>query len=239
MLCLRIDWSTKEHWAEELFLVLGCATTLVSLARRLPVQNVLAAAGVITSVAGIIEIVGASTGIPFGPRIYTDKLGERLFNELPWPVLLLWVVVIINSRGVARLILRPWRKTTFYGFWVIGLTCVLAVIFDLDLEPFATQVRRYWLWHAPKTVWNWHSAPWVNFLGWFVTALAALGFTTPWLLYKQPVKQPTDYHPLILWVLLNLFFLTGCAMRQMWPAVTLNLAANGVVILYAVRGARW
>jgi hypothetical protein len=49
----------------------------------------------------------------------------------------IWAVAVLNSRGVARLILRPWRKTTKYGLWVIGLACVLTVIFDFNLEPFA------------------------------------------------------------------------------------------------------
>ncbi|MBU6401486.1 MAG: carotenoid biosynthesis protein [Verrucomicrobia bacterium] len=238
-LALGIDWASDNGWAVALFLVLACATTLVSLARRLPLQNVLAAAGVIAAVAGVIELVSVFTDIPFGPRVYTGKLGSRLFHELPWPMPLLWVVVVINGRGIARLILRPWRKTTFYGFWVIGLTCLLAVGFDLSLEPFATQSQRFWLWHAPKSVPAWGSAPWVNFLAWFVTALAALGFATPWLLNKFPVKQPTDYHPLALWMLLNLLFATGCAQHRIWPALVFNLAFNAAVVIYTLRGGRW
>ena len=86
---------------------------------------------------------------------------------------------------------------------------------------------------------GWYSAPWVNSLGWFVTALGILAFTTPWLINKQPVKQPTDYHPLVIWLLLNLYFATGNALQHLWFAVLFALVANVIATIYAVRGARW
>ena len=69
-----------------------------------------------------------------------------MLGVVPWPLPLLWVVLVINARGVGRLVMRPWRKTNFYGFWVIGLTCLLVLAFDLGLEPFAVEVKGYWLW---------------------------------------------------------------------------------------------
>jgi len=186
----------------------------------------------------MIAVVAQKTRVPFGPRAYTDALGGKIFG-VPWPMPFVWLAVIVNVRGVARLILRPWRKTTYYGFWVIGLAGVLAVLFDTGLEPFASRAKHYWFWEMSANVLSWYSAPWVNFLGWFVTVLGILGFTTPWLINKQPVKQPTDYHPLVLWLLLNLYFATGNALQQLWFAVAFGLVANVLVTAYAVRGARW
>lgn len=186
-----------------------------------------------------IMTVAALTGIPFGPYVYSEELGEKIFDALPWSVPLIWTVVIVNGRGVARLIVRPWRKTNYYGFWVIGLTCGMAVILDLGLEPFAVFVRDYWIWQVPKSVPDWYTAPWVNFLGWFVAALAILAFTTPWLINKQPVKVPIDYHPLVVWLLINVWLATGNALHHLWVAVTLSLGVNAAVSIYAIRGARW
>jgi uncharacterized membrane protein len=135
--------------------------------------------------------------------------------------------------------MRPWRKTSHDGFRVIGLACLLGVLFDAALEPFATRVKHLWYWQTPAAVLNWYSAPWTNFLGWLVTALGILGFTTPWLINKQPLKQPTDYHPLAVWLLLNFYFTTGSALQQLWPAVAFSLVANVIVTIYAVRGATW
>ena len=233
-----VSFSVGWRWLEGLFWLLAAVTSLLGLARRLPEQNLFMATTLITAISFIITVIAEKTRVPFGPRGYTDALGGKVFG-VPWPMPLLWLVVVVNSRGVARLILRPWRKTTYYGFWVIGLAGMLAVLFDASLEPFATRSRHYWFWETHVHVPGWYSAPWVNYLGWFVSALGILAFTTPWLINKQPVKQPTDYHPLVLWLFLNLYFATGNALQHLWFAVAFSLVVNVLVTAYAVRGARW
>ncbi|MDB6064321.1 MAG: hypothetical protein JWR26_529 [Pedosphaera sp.] len=229
------------RWTEPLLPLLALATTLMTLARNLPVQNVITAAVLISLFAGIVQIVGEKTGIPFGPYYYTDNFGPALFGLLPWPAPIIWVVAMLNSRGIARLIMRPWRKMGKYGFWVIGLTCVIMVIFDLGLEPFGTRVSHYWAWRAPKTVPAWYAAPWVNFLGWAVTALLILVFVTPWLINKNrgSSKAPRDYQPLIVWLCLSLLFAAGDAGQGLWWAAGFTLAASAIVTIFALRGARW
>src|SRR5436190_22735277 len=173
-LLLGISSAEAGRWLDGLFWLLAAASSLTGLARRLPEQNVFMAATLIIAISFGIAFVAEKTGVPFGPRAYTDVLGARI-PGVPWPVPLMWVPVIVNGRGVARLILRPWRKTTYYGFWVIGLTCLLAVLFDFGLEPFAARVKHYWFWETHGNIPSWYSAPWVNFLGWFAVALGILG----------------------------------------------------------------
>jgi uncharacterized membrane protein len=235
---LALGIQTEGQWMEGLVLINAVFATLIILSRRLPLQNVVMSGALIAFISSAITILAAVTGLPFGPMTYTEVFGTKLFSVLPWPTPLVWIVVIVNGRGVARLIMRPWRKTNYYGFWVIGLTCVLAVLLDLSLEPFAV-AKNYWNWQAPNWVWAWYSAPWVNFLGWFVTALAVLAFTMPWLINKQPVKQAMDYQPLILWLLVNGWLITGNATHQIWPAVAAGLAGNAIVAVFTIRGARW
>ena len=238
-LCLGLDSPFERRWTEGPLLLSATFTSLLALARRLPLQNVFMTALLIALISGGIMSVASMSGIPFGPCRYLEALGDKFFNVLPWSLPLIWIMIIINGRGVARLVMRPWRKTNYYGFWVIGLTCALAVILDLGLEPFAVFVKDYWIWEVPKSVPDWYTAPWVNFLGWFVAALAILAFTTPWLINKQPVKVPIDYHPLVVWLLLNLWLMTGNALHHLWAAVGFCLASNVVISIYAIRGARW
>ncbi len=239
MLLLRVELPPEGRWLEGLLLILGTATSLVALGRRLPLQNVLVAATLIAVLSTGIAALGTQSGMPFGQFVYGDALGAPLFGVVPWSIPLLWVVLIINGRGVARLILRPWRRTNYYGFWVIGLTCLLAVLFDLGFEPFAVHLKNYWLRPAPQAVLSWHTAPWVNYLGWFVSALGILTFALPWLINKQPIKQPKDYHPLVVWLLLNLWVATGNALEQLWPAAGVGILGNALGAIYAIRGARW
>ena len=226
---------------EALLIITLTLATLANLSRHLPGQNVLLAAAIIAVIGGIAHGVGAATAIPFGPFAYSDSCGPRFFNTLAWPIPTLWIIVVLNSRGVARLILRPWRKLKNYGFWLIGITTVLVILFDLALEPFASQVNRYWLWLPTTFPVTWQGVPLVNSLGWLVATLLMLVFATPPLINKQSRSRKTapDYHPLIVWLLGLGLFATGAGMHQLWIAVGLCVVVGIVTTIFALRGARW
>jgi uncharacterized membrane protein len=226
-------------WAEIILIFTATAATLVSVSRQLPAQNILLAAAVIAVIAGGAEAIGVLTGIPFGPFIYTAAVGPKLFGVLPWCVPLLWIVSVFTSRGVARLILRPWRKSRLYGFRLIGLTAALAVVFDFGLEPFATRVGDYWIWQPTKLGFLWCDTPPSNFLGWLVTALLILAFITPTLINKSHRKFPPEFFSLATWLLLSLLFLTGAAKHQLWSAVGFIAVTDTVIAALAIRGVRW
>lgn len=220
-------------------LILAIASTLMSLSRQLPAQNVLLAAVIIGIISGAVHLLGSFTGIPFGPVIYSREAGPLLFNSLSWSMPFIWIVAVLNSRGVARLMMRPWRKLRVYGFWVIGLTTALTLLLDLGLEPFATRHQHFWLWQPTKLAIDWYGAPLSNFLGWIVTALLILAFATPSLMNKKPAKSGPDYHPLIVWIALNLLFIAAAVSQHFWPAAAVSAVSAVVVIPFAVRGARW
>jgi uncharacterized membrane protein len=238
--CTDIAFPGNPGWPEALLISLATVSTLVALSRQLPPQNVLLAAGGIALIGGAAHVMGATMSFPFGPFIFGDSLGPKIFNTLPWAIPLLWVVTILNSRGVARLILRPWRKTRTYGFRVIGLTAALTMLLDFAFEPFASRVKHYWLWEPTKFPLAWQGAPLSNFLGWAVVSLLILAFVTPVLIRKRPVpKRPPDFHPLGVWLGAVLLFAAASATHELWPAVGTDAAIGIVTIVLAVRGARW
>ena len=226
-------------WLAALLVVTAGVTTMVSFSRQLPAQNVLLAAVIIAAIAGTVQALGAISGIPFGPYLYTEAAGPKLFNVLPWAVPVVWIVILLNARGVARIILRPWRKSRLYGFRLIGVTAALALAFDFGLEPFATQVNHYWLWQPTKLPLLWQGTPPSNFLGWLVTALVVLAFVTPVMINKSHKKYPSDYYPLIVWVLLSALFATGAVSHQLWVAAGFIGLTGMAVTVLAIRGARW
>ena len=228
------------RWPDGLLVVLATATLIASLTNQLPGQNVMLASLIIAFIAGAVQSLGALTAIPFGPYVYTERFGQQLFYPMPWAVPFVWIAIILASRGVARQILRPWRKTHTYGFWLIGLTTALVVLLDLGLEPFATQVKHYWFWNPTMLKFDWYGAPAVNFFGWAVTTLLILAFATPSLINKKPTPPPPpEYAPLLVWLLLNLLFATGAAVHHLWPALALICSYSVVVAVFALRGARW
>jgi uncharacterized membrane protein len=228
---------SDEILATVVFLAL--ASTLTSLSGQLPLQNVLLAAFIIGVIAGGIQLLGALTGIPFGPVVYTRDAGPQLFNSMLWAIPFVWIIALLNARGVARLIMRPWRKLRIYGYWVIGLTALLTLFFDLGLEPYATHLKHYWLWRPTKLSVDWYGTPLSNFLGWLVTALLALAFSTPSLMKKKPSKSALNYHPLIVWVALNILFIASSFTQHFWLAGAASAVMCTVVTAAAIRGANW
>ncbi len=244
VLGIQFLWSPRPGrtgWPEALLVLLTVLATLGALSRSLPVQKILFATIVTGLLGGLAHGLGATTAFPFGPFIYSEAIGPQYFQTLAWPLPLLWIIVILNSRGVAKLILRPWRKLRNYGYWLIGLTAMLVAVFDLALEPFATRGNHYWLWLPTKFPYTWYGAPLVNFLGWLLTTLLILAFTTPALTQKpaRTRKNRTDYHPLIVWLLACLLFATSAAQNQLWVAVGLDVFSGIAIAILALRGACW
>jgi uncharacterized membrane protein len=170
-----------------------------------------------------------------------DAIGLRLFEPLPlpWTVPFIWIIAIFSARGVGRLTLRPWRKTRSYGFWLMGVTAALVVLFDVGLEPFATQVKQFWFWAPTHAGVYWYRTPWVNFVAWAATTLLILAFATPSLINKKPVSQPPDFQPLIIWLLVNVLFLTGALAHHLWLAAGVILVHGVITAIFAIRGATW
>ena len=222
-----------------LLLLLATAGSIGALAGRLPLQSVLFAAFLTVLIGAAAQGLTARTGIPFGPLSFGETIGAKAFNTVPWTVGLLWIVAVFNSRGVARLMLRPWRKTKNYGFMVIGLTAGLALAFDLALEPFA-RMKRFWFWQPTKIHFTWQGASPMNFLGWAFVTLIILAFVTPFLIRKQPGEQHgPDFSPLVLWLGALALFAVNAAQTGLWTAVILDAVFAAAAGLFTWRGAKW
>lgn len=231
----------KAGCAEALLVVATAISTVLALGKQLPGHKVLLAAAIVAILGGVAHAVGVATSIPFGPFAYGDAIGPILFGHLAWPLPALWIIAIFNARGVARLGLKPWRKTKTYGFWVIGVATLLIVLFDLALEVFATKVGHFWFWLPTKFPYTWLGMPWTNSIGWALVSLLMFAFATPFLINKSSRSRrlPPDYHPLIVWVLLLALLGTGAATEKLWSVTALCASTAIVSAGFALRGARW
>ena len=224
---------------DALLLLLATAGSISALARQLPLQSVLFAAFITVLIGGAAHGLSARTGLPFGPLSFGTTAGPQLFNTVPWTVGLLWIIAILNSRGVARLMLRPWRRVKNYGFLLMGLTAALALAFDFALEPFA-RVKHLWLWQPTKISMTWHGASPLSFLGWVFVSLLILAIIMPYLIRKQPGNPSApDFAPLALWVGAIILFSINAAQAGLWLAVIVNIVIAGIVAVFSWRGARW
>jgi len=224
---------------DALLLLLATACSIAAPVRQLPLQSVLFAAFIIALIGGAAHGLSVRTGLPFGPLTFGVSAGPKLFNTVPPVMPLLWIIAIFNSRGVARLMLRPWRRVKNYGILLMGLTAGLALAFDFALEPFA-HGKHLWRWQPTILTLTWYGATPLCFLAWAFVALLILALIMPYLIRKQPGNPSApDFAPLILWLGAIVLFTVNSAQAGQWAAVILDAVIAGVAAIFSWRGVRW
>ncbi len=231
----------SNGWSCGLFLITATLSAALMQTHHSSGMKVILAAIIIGLGGGATHWVGATTNLPFGPIIFTEHSGPKIAGKVSWAMPWLWIIVVLNARGISRLILRPWRKTKTYGFWVIGLTTGLATLLAVALDPFATHTGHYWLWLPTRFPFTWFNMPWSNALGWAVTTLLLLAFATPLLISRgsRTRKLPPNYQSLLIWGLLLGLGAIGAAVGKLWAAVGFDVLVLAITTHFAIRGARW
>jgi hypothetical protein len=227
-----------KSWFHWLFVVLLAAAFVLVLAANGMTLNLPGQPGWPEALLILLAMVSTITALARQLPLQNVLLAAFVI-ALPWAMPLIWVAAILNSRGVVRLILRPWRKIRSYGFWLIGLTAVLTMLFDLALDPFASRVKHYWLWMPTKFPLTWQGAPLVNFFSWAAVSLLMLVFVTPALINKNPARRVPDFHPLAVWLGAILLFGIASALHGMWVVVALDGTIAVLAATFAIRGGRW
>lgn len=212
---LPIPFAARPGAWHGLLLILAVLTITASLSNQLPAQNVVLASALILIFAVTVECLNQLSGSPFGPQVFNESLGPKLFRLVPCPVPFLWLVVLLGSRGMARLILNQRRIRPNYGWWVLGLTVVFATVLQLALDAWA-EIYGYWTWKAGIRSAHWFAAPWTSFIVRSALFLLLLGCITPVLMDKKSAKpMPASIPPAIVWGGLALLFLSG-ALRHIF-----------------------
>lgn len=109
-----------------------------------------------------VEALGVRFGVPFGRYAYTDALRPQALGV---PVVMgpAWMVLAaFAAEAAGRLRLRGWRATV--------LAALLTTATDLVIDPLAANRLGYWKWEEAG---SYYGIPFVNFVGWFLTALVA------------------------------------------------------------------
>jgi uncharacterized membrane protein len=137
-----------------------------------------------------LEAIGVATGAIFGVYHYGPTLGPKVLS-VPVIIGFNWVVVVLGSISVAGWIATNLAPTDGHEAsngasrirWAIQflaaplLVGVLAVLFDLVLEPVAMRFD-YWQWATPQV-------PLRNYIAWFVIAAAV---SIPYFGMKNPQR---------------------------------------------------
>lgn len=145
-----------------------------------------------------MELLGTSTGFPFGPYAYTNLLGYKILGYVPYSIPLSWFYMGFASYLLACLIVKRlgWRRTTL---WSLLLGGYFLTVWDLSLDPAMASESlpvHFWIWNDPGPYFG---MPVQNLIGWSVTGLFYMSVSR--LLWDSPldVKRITAWLPFVVY----------------------------------------
>jgi hypothetical protein len=222
----------QERGPDAFLLVSATVAVIGSASIVLPFQNVLWAALVTGTLAGVL--LALVSMLPSGPVNFKPAAGKFVFGLVPWTTILLWIVTILSSRGTAKAILKPWRQSSVYGFWVMGLAASLVLVMNVGLEFYCSRIRSYWTWE------NWRGLELVGispsqFATSAVLTLVVLFVITPMLINKKPGPEQTENGSAGVWIALNSFLAMAALKNDAWlPAIAVGTGIIAVFVALAI-----
>jgi uncharacterized membrane protein len=144
-------------YGDPILILLAFANTHLHAARQWTPKVARRWGLIVLGVSFAVETLGALTGFPFGSYHYTARFGPML-GAVPMTIPLAWHVVVTNALLVVRVGL-PYVSRLVEA----AAVALLCTIYDFILEPFATEVKGYWLWAG-------RSIPLQNYVAWFVVS---------------------------------------------------------------------
>lgn len=147
------------------------------------------------------ELLGTSTGFPFGDYSYLSGLGYKIGGLVPFTIPLSWFYLGLSSYLLARSGLGVDKGETNSPAigWLkhggaIGLGALLLTSWDFVLDPAMSQTAMpFWYWHTPGAFFG---MPYQNFAGWmgtgvvFMTVAALLWSKVPLRLQSAQLNLP-------------------------------------------------
>ncbi|HIK39728.1 gamma-carotene 1'-hydroxylase CruF [Thermoleptolyngbya sp. M55_K2018_002] len=137
------------------------------------------------------ELLGTSTGFPFGHYSYLSGLGYKINGLVPFTIPLSWYYLGLSSYLLARAGLETDKPTSGFltvarGAAAVFLGALLLTSWDFVLDPAMSQTAMpFWYWHQPGAFFG---MPYQNFVGWLGTG--AVFMTVAVLLWGRTVAKP-------------------------------------------------
>jgi uncharacterized membrane protein len=134
------------------------------------------------------ELLGTSTGFPFGHYRYLSGLGYKIAGLVPFTIPLSWFYLGFSAYLIAlagletRTISQPIRYAGAIGFGSLLLTS-----WDFVLDPAMSQTTLpFWVWEQPGPFFG---MPYQNFAGWFGTGVVFMTAAT-FIWRTKPLRLP-------------------------------------------------
>jgi len=151
----------------------------------------------------VSELLGTSTGFPFGHYHYLSGLGYKIAGLVPFTIPLSWFYIGFSAYVIARAGLETCNIPQFFKYvGAIGFGSLLLTSWDFVLDPAMSQTTMsFWVWEEPGPFFG---MPYENFIGWFGTGVVFMTVAT-FIWRLKPLTLPQNDLSLPLAVYLSNF----------------------------------
>jgi putative membrane protein len=232
-------------WGGQITVVLGAVAGAAFTARVLG-QRAAWTVFVVTFALSLgAELAGTHWGVPFGAYAYSDRLGYKILDLVPFNIPASWFYMIVGCLAICARLL-PAKDDATSRWWWAFVTGLCLTAWDVLLDP--AMVKTYhWIWSTPDLTaapaWQRfigdpriYGMPITNWLGWLLTGTlvsrGALAVVPPstWALALKPWR-----FPLVLYGVNGLLPLAICLFQGMVPAGIAGALVMGLPLWAAWR----
>ncbi len=225
-------WSMAGGGA--VYMISGTIAIALYAYRQLGLWHTLSFAIPALTVSISAELLGTSTGFPFGQYHYLSGLGYKIAGLVPFTIPLSWFYLGFSAYIVAyqglKTITNGWRVDL--GAIIFG--SVLLTAWDFVLDPAMSQTTMpFWAWDQFGAFFG---MPYQNFAGWFGTGFVYMAIASLlWRAKPQPWNELPLSLPLSIY-LANFIFATVISIDGgIYPPVLLGLLLGVLPVVWLHR----
>ena len=172
------------RYSGQIYILLGTLAALAHSAPRIGTGRAVAVMLLASGVALASELGGTNIGFPFGPYRYTEMLGFRIADDVPYAIPISWYYMLYGSLAIcARTMAADDAGRTRWRWALVGGAILTA--WDVAMEVQMTHVKPvHWLWEMQRLpawmpAWThgtlfwrgFYDMPISNWVGWYVTGV--------------------------------------------------------------------
>ena len=201
------------RYAGSLHILFGAAAVLLFGLIIVGARKTLIFFAIATVIPLGMELLGTSTGFPFGPYSYTSFLGFKIAGLVPYSIPLSWFYMGFTSFILANVIVTGLGQRHRTA-WSLALGVYFLTVWDLSLDPaMASQSLpiHFWIWYQNGPYFG---MPISNLVGWSLTGLVYMGLSR--LLWRENLNTQR----------LAVWFPFGVYVANTGFAIALNVSAG-------------
>lgn len=233
------------QWGGQTTVVLGALAGILHAVGSLGIARAVTIFGVSFVVSLGSELLGTSTGLPFGVYSYTSLLGYKILDLVPFNIPTSWFFMLYASLAICGRLLEAKDDSTSKWWWAL-IAGVVLTAWDVSMDPAMVKTR-HWVWDIPDLS-NagafsqfigremFYGMPLTNWLGWLLTGVVVARLM---LMIVPPSSwarnvAPSNF-PLVLYGVNGLLPIAICLRQDMFWAGVLGFLAMAIPLALAVR----